>query len=626
MSGAHETVAAGPEAGVHAPIGSFPSPAMPAAPPPGREGPAATGGHALPSSLLLTRIGLAAIVVLAVVLRFAAFDRVAGTPFYDAAVRSMGLSWHDFFYGALEPGGQVSIDKAPVDLWLQVASTKLFGFSSVSLRLPQALAGTLAVPLLYDLVRRGFGRPAGLAAAAALAVLPISVLTARSDTMDTVMGTLLLLAAWLIVRATPERRTRAVIVAGAIAGLAFEVKLFQAMIGLPALAVLAWLLLDGPPLRRLRTLAGAGLAFVAVAAAWAVVASLLPGAHPFPVGSTDGSIANVLLVYNGLDRIGGPASGAPVTNLLGLTDPAHHQHLVELIGIELAAALVLGAFAVVAAVRFGRWGDPGDEQHRRIAVAAALGTWLLAGTFVFSLMGQLRPRYLEAFTPAVAGVLGIALVTLGGLALRRRRAALSLLVGGLAAGIGVPLAMQAHGTALAVSIVAALVAAALALLLAVRPAALRPARPATGLATAAVGLSLVAILATPLATSAGIVRDGRSDSGVAGRMPASRVERLSAYLRAHQGSARYEVASAGITLAAPLIVRDGRPVLMLASIAARPLVSPEQLAVLARRGDVRYALMTRGRSTVPAVNWVRRHGVDVSREAGVPAGLLYRIG
>src|SRR5205807_3353221 len=79
---------------------------------------------------------------------------LAGAPpneYYDAAVRSMGLSWHNFFFGAYEPGGSVAIDKPPVDLWLQVASVKLFGFGTRSLILPQALASAAAIPLLYDL-------------------------------------------------------------------------------------------------------------------------------------------------------------------------------------------------------------------------------------------------------------------------------------------------------------------------------------------------------------------------------------------------------------------------------------------------------------------------------------------
>ena len=132
--------------------------------------------HAIPReriAAVAVRAGLVAVCALAAVIRFTDFDRVYTTPYYDAAVRSMGTSLHDFFYGALEPGGQISIDKTPVDLWLQVLSTKLFGFSGVA---PAAAGrrspGVLAVLLLYDLVRRGFGRWAGLAAAAALAVLP----------------------------------------------------------------------------------------------------------------------------------------------------------------------------------------------------------------------------------------------------------------------------------------------------------------------------------------------------------------------------------------------------------------------------------------------------------------------
>src|SRR5437667_1654023 len=113
----------------------------------------------------------------------------------------MSLSWHTFSYAAFEPGGRIAVDKPPFDLWLQVASVKLLGFNSLALKLPEALAGTAAVPLLYDLVRRIFGRGAGLASALALAVLPVTVLTARSDTMDTVMMLLVVGSAWLVVHA-----------------------------------------------------------------------------------------------------------------------------------------------------------------------------------------------------------------------------------------------------------------------------------------------------------------------------------------------------------------------------------------------------------------------------------------
>ncbi|MEA2142844.1 MAG: hypothetical protein QOI64_1274, partial [Solirubrobacteraceae bacterium] len=200
--------------------------------------------------LALARTGastaIVAITALAAVLRFANFSQVPSNSFYSAAVRSMGQSWHNFLFGAFEPAAQVSIDKTPVDLWLQVASTKLFGFSSVAVRLPEAIAGVLAVPLLYDLVRRLLGRTAGLGAAAALALLPISIVTAHSNTMDSLMMALDVLAAWLVVVGAQRRSTWLLVAAGAVLGLAFNVKVFEGLIVLPALGVLAWLASDLP--------------------------------------------------------------------------------------------------------------------------------------------------------------------------------------------------------------------------------------------------------------------------------------------------------------------------------------------------------------------------------------------
>ncbi len=103
--------------------------------------------------------GILALITLgAAVLRLDRIGAVPPDPFYDAAVRSMSLSAHNFFFGAFEPGGSVSIDKPPVDLWLQVISVKALGFSSTSLKLPEALAGIAAVPLLFEAVRRIWSR------------------------------------------------------------------------------------------------------------------------------------------------------------------------------------------------------------------------------------------------------------------------------------------------------------------------------------------------------------------------------------------------------------------------------------------------------------------------------------
>jgi 4-amino-4-deoxy-L-arabinose transferase-like glycosyltransferase len=142
-----------------------------------------------------------AITLAAAVLRLLHLGQVSPDPFYDAAVRSMTLSLHNFFFGAFEPGASVSIDKPPIDLWLQVISVKLLGFSSTTLKLPEAFAGIATVPLLYACVRRLWGSAAGVAAALAIAVLPVEVITSRSDTMDAVMMALIVLALLLLIRA-----------------------------------------------------------------------------------------------------------------------------------------------------------------------------------------------------------------------------------------------------------------------------------------------------------------------------------------------------------------------------------------------------------------------------------------
>src|ERR1700736_4667172 len=107
-------------------------------------------------------------------------------------------NWHNFFFASYDPGGFVTVDKPPVGFWFQVLSARIFGFNAVSILLPQALAGVLSVILLYYLVRRHFGVAAGLLAALALALCPISVVTNRDITIDSTLVLVLLVGAWAV--------------------------------------------------------------------------------------------------------------------------------------------------------------------------------------------------------------------------------------------------------------------------------------------------------------------------------------------------------------------------------------------------------------------------------------------
>ena len=68
--------------------------------------------------------------------------------FYAAAVKSGTESWKAWLFGSLDSGNAITVDKPPASLSLMVASARLFGFSSFSLLLPQALLGIGTVGLV----------------------------------------------------------------------------------------------------------------------------------------------------------------------------------------------------------------------------------------------------------------------------------------------------------------------------------------------------------------------------------------------------------------------------------------------------------------------------------------------
>jgi 4-amino-4-deoxy-L-arabinose transferase-like glycosyltransferase len=604
-------------------------------------------------------LALGLITLGAAVLRLIHIAQVPPDPFYDAAVRSMGLSWHNFFFGAFEPGGSVSIDKPPVDLWLQVASVKLVGFSNTSLKLPEALAGTLAVPLLFLAVRRMWSTRAGLAAALAQAVLPIEVITSRSDTMDGVMMALVVLALYLIVRAN-ERGSSAWLLAGAAAlGIAFDVKLLESLVALPGLAVLAYLGIPGSRKRRLLQLLAASAVYVVVALAW-LGATLLFPAHdrPYAIGSTNGSAWNAAFVFNGTDRLAGksiepqteyqpghdyptatqserdhiPIVPPSATRLLARVGPLSGERL----GLELLLALLLGIPALIGGVlRRPSGSDPPssetvvavadaddvDGYRMRRAVAAGLGVWLLTGIVLFSHMARLHPRYVEGLVPAVTATLGIGLAWATS---SSGRARLVALIVGMAALVyyGERLLYGRPGSWW-LALAGALGALALAGLARIR---VRPsARSSALLAGGTLALALLAIAAIPVEVDKTAIENRVSDAGYIGALPGAQQRELSSYLIAHQGGARYELAAESATGIGSLIVQDARPVVVLTTYEARVFTTVAKLERLIAEGAVRYAFLnsycgrystTNAACSEPA-RWIREHGTDVSIQAGL---------
>ena len=145
--------------------------------------------------------------------------------YYSAAVKSMLVNPVAGFFNSFDPAGFITVDKPPVGLWVQAAFAAVLGFHDWILILPQALAGIGSVALIYFIVSRPFGKPAGFVAALALALTPIFVAIARNGTMDSPADFVLLLAVWAVLRAARERSLPWFLVSAILIGIGFNIKL-----------------------------------------------------------------------------------------------------------------------------------------------------------------------------------------------------------------------------------------------------------------------------------------------------------------------------------------------------------------------------------------------------------------
>jgi 4-amino-4-deoxy-L-arabinose transferase-like glycosyltransferase len=400
--------------------------------------------------------------------------------FYSAGVKSMLTSLHNFLFVSFDPGGLITVDKPPLGLWVQAASAELFGFSPVSLLLPEAIAGVLAVVLLYFMLERRLGTAAGFAGALALAVFPSFVAISRDNSVDAILILLLVLACGAGIRAAETGRWRTLVWSGVLIGLAFNTKTLAAYLVVPGIALAYVGCAPGSISRRVSQLLVAGLAMLAVSFAWIAFVDLTPASkRPYVGSSTNNSELGLTFEYNGFGRVEGQTGGpgrvvvrpgayvpAPRRRATGghsspATSPSHASRTVRSpatvatvrepnpipfggapsplrlfgngLGDQAAWMLPFALFGLIGLALLGlpysrelaqgQQSPPGHwRRDPRLVSLLVLGGWFLVEAVVLSLSsGIVHPYYVSALAPAAAAMAGGGAVAFAGLARGPRR-------------------------------------------------------------------------------------------------------------------------------------------------------------------------------------------------------------
>ena len=556
-----------------------------------------------------------------------------GNTYYAAAVRSMTESWHNFFFGAFDPGGFITVDKPPAFLWIDAISVRIFGYSSWSLLVPSAIAGAAGVALLWLVMRRYFGTAAATIAALVLALTPIAVAVNRLNLPEPFYVLALMGAAACILRSLESRRwwtwTAA---AGLLVGVAFNTKMLAGWIPGPALALAivvgiegAWWLAWRQWLPRLVVLAAVTLA---VSGSWMLIVDSWPSSdRPYVGGSTNNTVTDLILGYNGLDRVdgqsvGGPGGGAApgggfnfnqgFNQRLGAppggTNPAQGAGGIiagqpdtlrmfdDANGGQIAWFLPFALMGGVVSLWYWR-----DQRLMRSAAILWLGWVLLFGGIFSYSQGIYHSYYTAALAPGVAALVGMSFVAVSHLSSRHR--------GWLAAGVVMavvtlwvqltvsgrfdgffswvrPLMVGAVVTGLVVYVASAwqkriptlagLTVVVLGLLL--MPAAW------SGHETAHASLNTTLPQAGPRGGAAGrSFGSAAFDSGTA---------QLAAWLEAHDDTgARWDLVVSSAMNASTLIADYDLSVMPLGGFSGRdPTLTPSDFSKLVASGEVRYVL------------------------------------
>ena len=393
---------------------------------------------------------------------FGAMHNDMANSYYAAAVQAASQNWTAWLFGSLDAANYVSIDKPPLATMIMGLSARLFGFSSFSMLLPSVLAGVGSVWLLYSAVKRQFGFTSAIISAVTLMLTPVAALMFGFNNPDAILAFMLTTSGYAFLRSLEGRRPLLWLgLAGLFTGLAFNTKMLQGLMVLPAMVIVYLAFAKPPIVTRFLHLMFAGVITTVSTLWWSVLVWLTPSGNRPWVGSTnDNSIWSLIFGYNGFGRLlgnrGGGGGGTPPSGGMAIASPGGmgggapsggHGHggtgfggqtgIFRIFNNDFGPNIVWLLVLALASGGLLLWilhKTPRTNRGRAAVIFWIL--WLIIHIVIFSMTsGVIHPYYVVVMAPAVAALVGIGVPFLWGAYVRRKSYAwiLPMLVGVTAA-------------------------------------------------------------------------------------------------------------------------------------------------------------------------------------------------
>ena len=248
------------------------------------------------------RLSLAALTLFSELTNLWGLASVERSEYYAAIANSMSKSFSNFLFGAMDPAGVVTLDKIPGSLWIPALFVKVFGFSTWSITVPNALAAIAATLVITFVVKKYYGMTAGLIAGSILATTPIVVAVARSNQPQTFYYLAIAVAIRFALVALNEQSRKHLIFASIWIAVAFHSYMLLAWAIWPPL-ILGYLLTNQALLKKIKDLLIAGSISLFTSGIWILLVALTPAQNrPYIGGTNSNSALELVTGYNGLGR------------------------------------------------------------------------------------------------------------------------------------------------------------------------------------------------------------------------------------------------------------------------------------------------------------------------------------